>query len=60
MKKYVDEWRMASAEEGTFLDCSSPAGTAFIQTAYADTLTTATAYGTVFRTWLIQFRNPRK
>ncbi len=60
MKKYVDEWRMASAEEGTFLDCSAPAGTAFTQTAYADSLTTATTYGTVFRTWLIQFRNPRK
>jgi hypothetical protein len=59
-KKYVDEWRMASAEEGTFLDCSSPSGTAFVQTAYADTLTTGTTYGTVFRTWLIQFRNPRK
>jgi hypothetical protein len=59
-KKYVDEWRMASAEEGTFLDCSAPAGTAFVLTSYAEGLTTATTYGTAFRTWLIQFRNPRK
>ncbi len=59
-KKFVDEWRMNSAEEGTFIDTSAPAGTAFVHTAYADTLTTATTYGTLFRTWLVQFRNARK
>lgn len=59
-KKFVDEWRMNSAEEGTFIDTASPAGTAFVHTAYADTLTTATTYGTLFRTWLVQFRNARK
>lgn len=59
-RRFVREWRMASAEEGTFIDCAAPAGTAFVFTAYAEGLTTALTYGVLFRTWLIQFRNPRK
>jgi hypothetical protein len=59
-KRFTREWRMASAEEGTFIDTASPAGTAFVFTAYAEGLTAALTYGTLFRTWLIQFRNPRK
>jgi hypothetical protein len=59
-KPFSREWRMNSAEEGTYIDCSSPALTAYIFTYYADSLTAATIYGILFRTWLVQFRNPRK
>lgn len=59
-KPFLREWRMDSAEEGTFLDCSAPALTAYTFTYYADSLTAATIYGILFRTWLVQFRNPRK
>lgn len=59
-KPFSREWRMNSAEEGTYVDCASPALTAYIFTYYADSLTAATIYGILFRTWLVQFRNPRK
>jgi hypothetical protein len=59
-KPFSREWRMNSAEEGTYLDCSSPSLTAYVFTYYADSLTAATIYGILFRTWLVQFRNPRK
>lgn len=59
-KMFTREWRMASAEEGTFLDTAAPAPTAVTFTAYAEGLSTGLTYGVCFRTWLVQFRNPRK
>jgi hypothetical protein len=59
-KPFNREWRMIGAEEGAWIDTGAPAGTTFVFTAYAETLTTALLYGTMLRTWLIQFRNPRK
>lgn len=59
-KPFVREWRMIGAEEGAWIDTAAPAGTTFVFTAYSETLTTALLYGTMLRTWLIQFRNPRK
>lgn len=59
-KPFIREWRMASAEEGTYLDTGAPSATAFTFMAYSASLTAATTYGYVFRTWLVQFRNSRK
>jgi hypothetical protein len=59
-KPFSREWRMNSAEEATYLDCASPSLTAYVFTYYADSLTAATIYGILFRTYLVQFRNPRK
>jgi len=59
-KPFSREWRMIGAEEGAWIDTGAPAGTTFVFTAYSETLTTALLYGTMLRTWLIQFRNPRK
>jgi hypothetical protein len=59
-KTFSREWRMIGAEEGAWIDTGAPAGTTFVFSAYAETLTTALLYGTMLRTWLVQFRNPRK
>jgi hypothetical protein len=59
-KPFSREWKMIGAEEGAWIDTGAPAGTTFIFTAYSETLTTALLYGTMLRTWLVQFRNPRK
>ncbi len=58
-KPFLREWKMTEVNEAQFLSTASPASTAYVFLAYADTLTTGTAYGAVFRTWLIQFRNSR-
>ncbi len=59
-KQRLSEWRMTTPEEATFVDTSAPAGTAVCYTNYASGLTTATTYGIVFITYLVQFRNARK
>jgi hypothetical protein len=59
-KKFSREWRMIGAEEGAWIDTAAPAGTAFTFAAYGEALTTALLYGTMVRTYLVQFRNPRK
>ncbi len=59
-RKRIMEWRMTTPEEATFVDTSSPAGTAIAYTNYAEGLTTATQYGVVFVTYLVQLRNTRK
>lgn len=59
-KPFLREWRMTEVIESQFVDCSAPALNSYTLTYYSDTLTAATIYGQIFRTWLIQFRNPRK
>jgi hypothetical protein len=59
-KPWVREWRMTETPEAAFIDCSAPTLSSYALTYYADTLTAATIYGQIFRTWLVQFRNPRK
>jgi len=59
-KQRMSEWRMTTPEEATFVDCSAPAGTAVAYTNFSSGLTTATTYGYVFVTYLVQFRNARK
>ncbi len=58
-KSFVREWRMTEVNEAQFISTASPANTAYVFIAYADSLTTGTAYGAIFRTWLVQFRNSR-
>jgi hypothetical protein len=59
-KPFTCEWRMAGADEARFSTTSSPALSSYTLLTFADTLTTATAYGAIYRTWYIQFRNARK
>lgn len=59
-KPSIREWRMTEVAEANFIDCSAPGLTSYVYTYYADSLTAATIYGNIFRTWLVQFRNPRK
>jgi hypothetical protein len=59
-KPQTREWRMTETPEAAFIDCAAPTLSSYVYTYYADTLTGATIYGQIFRTWLVQFRNPRK
>ncbi len=54
------EWRMTSPDEAAFITTTSPASTSYTLLTFADTLTTGTAYGAIYRTWYVQFRNARK
>lgn len=59
-RRRLMEWRMSTPEEASFLDTNAPAGVAVAYTNYAEGLTTATQYGILFVTYLVQFRNARK
>jgi hypothetical protein len=59
-KPQTREWRMTETPEAAFIDCAAPTLSSYVYTYYADTLTGATIYGQIFRTWLVQFRNPRR